>query len=60
MVEDHIWVAQLCYLHDIFTYLNGVNSSMQGDNITIIDAFEKISCFQNKMTLWILKMKQNK
>ena len=33
---------------------------MQGDNFTIIDAFENITCFQNKLTLWILRIEQNK
>ena len=51
-----MWLGQLCYLHDMFTHLNYLNTSMQGPNTTLVDTLEKVTSFQQKIDLWIAKM----
>lgn len=46
------FVHRLAYLTDIFSHLNEVNISIQGREVTIMDASEKINAFVNKISLW--------
>jgi hypothetical protein len=39
----------LSYLSDIFDKLNGLNSSLQGQNATFFQLFDKVSSFMKKM-----------
>ncbi|XP_023709794.1 protein FAM200A-like [Cryptotermes secundus] len=54
------WVAHLAYLADIFEYVNALNKELQGKNINIISAREKISAFESKLLYWRQKAEQNK
>ncbi|XP_023720331.1 protein FAM200A-like [Cryptotermes secundus] len=54
------WVAHLAYLADIFEYVNALNKELQGKNINIISAREKISAFGSKLLYWRQKTEQNK
>jgi len=46
------FVHRLAYLTDIFSHLNKVNISIQGKEVTIMDASEKINAFVGKISLW--------
>jgi hypothetical protein len=46
------FIHGLAYLTDIFSHLNEVNTSIQGREVTIMDASEKINAFVNKIPLW--------
>jgi len=46
------FIHGLAYLTDIFSYLNEVNTSIQGREVTIVDVFKKINAFVNKIPLW--------
>jgi hypothetical protein len=55
------WVEYLAYLADIFGYVNALNTELQGKNINVIAAREKISAFGSKLLLyWSQKIEQNK
>ena len=49
-------MLKVCYLNDIFTRLNELNTSMQGRNQNIITLFEKLSAFKEKLQLWKNKL----
>jgi len=44
-------MLRVCYLTDIFTALNDLNTSMQGRNRNIITLSEKLSAFKEKLQL---------
>ena len=46
------FLCGLAYLADIFGHLNEINLSIQGPDITIIDAMERLQAFQAKLPLW--------
>ncbi|XP_025201805.1 protein ZBED8-like [Melanaphis sacchari] len=46
------FIHGLAYLTDIFSHLNEINTSIQGREVTIMDASEKINAFVNKVPLW--------
>jgi hypothetical protein len=54
------WVAHLAYLSDIFRYVKALNKELQGKNINVIAAREKISAFGSKLLYWSQKIEQNK
>ena len=45
-------MLKVCYLHDIFTTLNELNTSMQDKNQNIIILSQKLSAFKKKLQLW--------
>jgi hypothetical protein len=49
---DKKWLALLSYVSDIFDKLNGLNSSLQGPNATVLQVFDKVSAFMKKTMLW--------
>jgi hypothetical protein len=49
---DGKWLALLSYLSDIFDKLNGLNSSLHGQNSTVFQLFDKVSAFMKKTMLW--------
>jgi hypothetical protein len=51
---------QIAYLADMFGLLNQLNISLQGQNSSIIDLYDKIKSFQMKVDLWLLKIKGKK
>lgn len=56
--SDNKWMAKLAYLGDIFHHLNQLNTEMQGQNRTVVDIYEKITVFKNKIKLWQNKIAQ--
>ena len=46
------FLCGLAYLADIFGHLNEINLSIQGPDITIIDAKKRLQAFQAKLPLW--------
>jgi hypothetical protein len=46
------FIHGLAYLSDIFSHLNEVNTSIQGREVSIMNAAETISSFVNKIPLW--------
>ena len=46
------FVLSLAYLMDIFGLLNSLNVSLQGRGVTILEAMEKMTSFQDKLTVW--------
>jgi hypothetical protein len=44
--------VSLAYLADIFSHLNDLNISLQGSEVTVLDANEKIAAFHQKLALW--------
>ncbi|XP_026579563.1 protein ZBED8-like [Pseudonaja textilis] len=55
-----LWVAHLAYLADMFEHVNVLNKELQGKNINIISAREKISAFGSKLSYWRQKVEQKK
>uniref|UniRef100_A0A8C4SQ16 DUF4371 domain-containing protein n=1 Tax=Erpetoichthys calabaricus TaxID=27687 RepID=A0A8C4SQ16_ERPCA len=55
-----LWVAHLAYLTDVFEHVNALNKELQGKNIKIISAREKISAFGSKLLYWRQKIQGNK
>ena len=53
--QDKEWMLKVCYLNDIFTTLNELNT-MQGRNQNSITLFEKLSAFKEKLQLWKNKL----
>ena len=52
------FIQVLAYLVDIFTALNQLNRSLQGREISILVACEKLSAFKEKLLLWIRHIKK--
>ena len=50
--QDKEWMLKVCYLNDIFTISNELNTSMQGRNQNIITLSEKLFAFKEKLQLW--------
>ena len=46
------FLCGLAYFADIFGHLNEINLLIQGPDITIIDAMERLQAFQAKLLLW--------
>jgi len=57
--ETQHFILSLAYLADIFSQLNDLNVSIQGSEVTIMDAGEKITAFQKKLALWNRRVTQN-
>ena len=52
----HEDVVSLAYLVDIFSRLNELNLSLQGQDKTIVNFIDALSAFQAKLELWERKM----
>ncbi|XP_028969107.1 zinc finger MYM-type protein 6-like, partial [Galendromus occidentalis] len=55
-LSDKDWVAELAYLVDIFSLLNELNLSLQGDNQDVFTMRGKMDAFQNKLSLWCTRL----
>jgi hypothetical protein len=49
---DLNFVISLAYFTDVFVLLNSLNMSLQGTEVTILEAEEKVYSFQEKLPLW--------
>ena len=56
-LSDDFWCAKVAFLADIFVKLNYLNKNMQGKQENILTSTDKISSFQQKLLLWIQKLK---
>ena len=56
--ETTKFIQNLAYLAEMFTALNELNRSLQGQGISVIHACEKLSAFKEKLQLWIRRVKQ--
>ena len=56
--ETTEFIQNLAYLADVFTALNELNRSLQGQGISVIHACDKLSAFKEKLQLWIRRVKQ--
>jgi hypothetical protein len=54
------WMLKVCYLNDIFTAVNELNTSMQGKDQNIIVLSEKLSAFKQKLQLWKGKLERGR
>lgn len=52
LLSDDEWVAKLAYLSDIFSLLNELNISMQGQLKDVFTLRDKIEAFKKKLLLW--------
>lgn len=50
--SDPQWIARLYYLSDIFAEVNKGNLSIQGKNVTVIDAKEVVAAMIARIKLW--------
>ena len=57
---DDIWLSTrtLAYLSDVFSKLNELNLSLQGNSMTVLNAHDKIKGFEKKLGLWVSCVKQ--
>jgi hypothetical protein len=51
-VERKDFIHGLDYLADIFNHMNEINLSIQGPEVTIMDATEKLQAFLSKLSIW--------
>jgi zinc finger BED domain-containing protein 5/7/8/9 len=51
--DDMNWIAKLSYLADIFSILNQLNLSMQGNQSNIFSMQDKIEAMKMKLNRWI-------
>jgi len=52
-LTDKNWLIRLAYLAEIFSKLNEVNLSLQGKQITVFTANDKIRSFIRKLQFWL-------
>uniref|UniRef100_K7FJM3 Zinc finger BED-type containing 5 n=1 Tax=Pelodiscus sinensis TaxID=13735 RepID=K7FJM3_PELSI len=58
-LTDFLWLSRAAYLADIFTKLNEVNLSLQGKNVNIFNAKDKILSLSRKLQFWISSVERN-
>lgn len=56
---DSEWLCKLAYLADIFSYLNGLNVSLQGKTVTVFHVHGKVETTTKKLVLWDKRVAQN-
>uniref|UniRef100_A0A2S2QQH2 Zinc finger BED domain-containing protein 5 n=1 Tax=Sipha flava TaxID=143950 RepID=A0A2S2QQH2_9HEMI len=57
-LEDHDWISKFAYLANIFQHLNLVNSSLQGPLENVLTSTDKLSAFQEKISIWCTNLDQ--
>jgi len=55
---DDMWLSTLAYLSDVFSKLNELNPSLQGNFLTVLSAYDKIKGFERNLGLWVSCVKQ--
>jgi hypothetical protein len=51
-LNDCSWLVKLAYLSDIFSHLNNLNISLQGEKVTVFLVEDKIEAMIKKLELW--------
>ena len=54
------WIAKLLFLADFFSYLNQLNTSMQGKDKIFLDVSEDIIAFKARMELYMHRIKHGR
>lgn len=57
-MESQEFNQMLAYLSDIFSRMNDLNISMQGENVNILTCCEKINSFKEKLQLWCRRVRR--
>ncbi|GLV36007.1 hypothetical protein CBL_21388 [Carabus blaptoides fortunei] len=57
--RDNNWVAKLSYLSDIFSLINELNLSLQENNTTVFNLYNKIDAFKKKLILWNKRIQED-
>uniref|UniRef100_A0A7M4E8X6 DUF4371 domain-containing protein n=1 Tax=Crocodylus porosus TaxID=8502 RepID=A0A7M4E8X6_CROPO len=57
--ERKDFIHGLAYLADIFNHMNEINLSIQGPEVTIMDATEKLQAFLAKLPIWKKRVEAN-
>ena len=52
LLTDEMWKAKLAYLADIFSRLNDLNISLQGNHTNIFTLHNKTDAFKKKLVFW--------
>lgn len=58
-LTDKKWLCRLAYLADIFSKINEVNLGLQGRNMTVFSARDRINAFKKKIQFWVESMKSH-
>ena len=59
-LSDDMWLANLCYLTDIFERLNILNSSLQGREPNVMDFHDKLHGFMDLLDLLISRVRADR
>lgn len=57
-INDNKWIAKLAYMSDIFSFINDLNTSLQGTNNNVYTFYNKIDAFKEKMKSWVKRIEQ--
>ena len=57
--EDPTWISDFAFVVDMTTYLNILNSTLQGKNKLINELYATIRSFETKLALFKLQLKNN-
>ena len=51
-LESDEFVQSVAYIADVMHHLNELNLSLQGQQINVVTAYEKVKAFKLKLSLW--------
>ena len=57
LLNDINWISKFAYLVDVFSFLNKVNTSMQGKGENLLTSVDKINSLKDKLNMWLNKMR---
>lgn len=58
--RDTEWLQRLAYLADVFKKLNDLNSALQGKQVNVFQAEEKIEAMKKKVQLWAELLREDR
>lgn len=58
--KDPEWMKQLAYLADIFEKLNTLNTSLQGKELDVFTATERMNIMKGKLELWASLVREDR
>ncbi|BFY98365.1 hypothetical protein BsWGS_01405 [Bradybaena similaris] len=60
VLNDNAFLADVCFLNDLFAHLNTLNFKLQGRDKTIIDLVEQLNAFRDKLPLFLMDLQTAK
>ena len=57
-LESHEFNQMLAYLSDIFTRMNDLSLSLQGRSMNMLNCYEKLNAFKEKLRVWSIRVKR--